>query len=424
MPQTESYPDFYSDPQVIDKPREYYELMRSKCPVMREQYHDSLMVTGYDEAMEILNSRDDTYSSVVSTIGPLPPLPFTPEGDDIRDQLDAHRDELPWSAHLVCFDGQKHTDHRTLLTSLLTYKRLKANEDYLVAFSDRLIDSFAATGRCEVVREYAHATSTYAICDLMGIPEKDRAELLVLIGAPPSQIDGDAAHKLGPDPLIFLKERFDGYVTERLANPSADLMSELTHSKFKDGSSPAPERVAELARFLFGAGQDTTSRLMSMAIRILGDDRELQQQLRQNPDRIPDFLEEVLRYDPPVKAVYRLAQKNTTVADIDIPAGTIINVSLTGANNDPRHFADPDTFDIERPRVRDNLAFSRGKHACPGAPLARLEARVSLERLLARTSDIRISEEHHGPPDQRAYRFEPTYSFRNIADLHIEFTLA
>lgn len=424
MPQTDSYPDFYSDPEVIEKPREYYELMRSKCPVMRERYHDSLMVTGYSEAMEILNSRDDTYSSVVSTIGPIPPLPFAPEGDDIRDQLEAHRDELPWSAHLVCFDGQKHTDHRALLTSLLTYKRLKANEEYLAAFADRLIDSFAATGTCEVVRQYAHATSTYAICDLMGIPEKDRAELLELIGAPPSQIDGDAAHKLGPDPLIFLKERFDGYIAKRLADPSTDLMSELAHSRFKDGTAPAPGRVAELARFLFGAGQDTTSRLISMAIRILGDDTELQQRLRREPERIPDFLEEVLRYDPPVKAIYRLAQKSTTVADIDVPAGTVINISLTGANNDPRQFDDPDLFDIDRQRLRDNIAFSRGKHACPGAPLARLEARVSIERLLARTSDIRISEEHHGPPDARRYRFEPTYSFRNIAELHIAFTPA
>jgi len=424
VPQDQSYPDFYSDPKVIDEPREYFELMRSKCPVMQEQYHGSVMVTGYDEVMEVLNARDDTYSSVVSVLGPLPPLPFEVEGDDIREQLDAHRDDLPWSTHLVCFDGKKHTDHRALLTSLLTYKRLKANEEYLVAFSDRLIDGFIGKGACEVVKDYAHATSTYAICDIMGIPERDRAELLVLIGAPPSQIEGDAVHKVGPDPLIFLKERFDGYITERLANPSADLMSELAHAKFKDSSAPSPERVAELARFLFGAGQDTTSRLIAMAIRILADDPKLQQRLRDEPARIPDFLEEALRFDPPVKVVYRLAQKRTAVAGVDVPAGTVLNVSLTGANNDPRHFENPNEFDIDRAGVRDHMAFSRGVHGCLGAPLARLEARVSLERLLARTSEIRISEAHHGPADARNYRFEPTYSFRNIADLHIEFAPA
>lgn len=422
--QTDSYPDFYSDPGVIDQPREYFERMRARCPVLREQYHGSVMVTGYNEVLEVLNARDDTYSSAVSVLGPLPPLPFVPEGDDIREQLDAHRDDLPWSAHVVCFDGKKHVDHRALLTSLLTYKRLKANEDYLNGLADRLIDGFIARGGCEVVRDFAHATSTYAICDIMGIPEADRAELLELIGAPPSQIDGDAVHKIGADPLIFLKARFDGYITARLEAPSSDLMSELAHSTFKDGSVPPPERLAELARFLFGAGQDTTSRLIAMAVRRLGEDAALQERLRREPAKIADFIEETLRHDPPVKVIYRLAQKSTAVAGVDVPAGTVLNVSLTGANNDPARFADPDAFDIDRPGLRDHMAFSRGSHGCLGAPLARLEARVAIERLLARTASIDISDAHHGPPEARRYRFEPTYSFRNIAELHVVFTPA
>ena len=250
------------------------------------------------------------------------------------------------------------------------------------------------------------------------------AELLELIGAPPSQIAGDAEHKIGPDPLIFLKERFDAYIRERLENPSTDLMSELVGSRYKDGSAPSPEMLSLLARFLFGAGQDTTSRLIAMAVLILGDDPELQTRLRNEPKRIPDFLEEVLRYDGPVKVIYRLAVKSTTVGGVDVPAGTVIAVSLTGASNDPSHFENPDDFNIDRSRVRDNMAFSRGVHACPGAPLSRLEARVAIERLLARTTDMRISDEHHGPAGARRYRYEPTYSFRSLSDLHIVFSPA
>lgn len=417
-------PDFFSDPAVIDDPKSYFDRLRSKCPVMRERYHDCLMVTGYDAVMEVLSRRDGTFSSVVSTIGPIPPLPFEPEGDDISEQLDAYRDKIPWSAHLVCFDGKKHTEHRTFVTSLLTYTRLKQNEDYLKNLTDRLIDGFIGKGRCNVVTEYAHATTTYAISDLMGIPEEDRGELLELIGAPPSQIAGDAEHKIGPDPLIFLKERFDAYIRERLENPSTDLMSELVGSRYKDGSAPSPEMLSLLARFLFGAGQDTTSRLIAMAVLILGDDPELQTRLRNEPKRIPDFLEEVLRYDGPVKVIYRLAVKSTTVGGVEVPAGTVIAVSLTGASNDPGHFENPDDFNIDRSRVRDNMAFSRGVHACPGAPLSRLEARVAIERLLARTTDMRISDEHHGPAGARRYRYEPTYSFRSLSDLHIVFSPA
>lgn len=421
---TEPIPDFYSDLGVIGDPRSYFDQVRSLSPVLKEHYHGSLMVTGYDAAMEVLANRDGTFSSAVSVVGPIPPLPFRPEGGDIHEQLEAHGDQLPWGAHLVCFDGKKHSEHRALLTSLLTYKRLKANEEYLKGLADRVIDSFIGKGRCNAASDYAHAVATYAISDLMGIPEADRAELVKLLGAPPSQIEGDAPHRIGPDPLIFLKERFDRYLRDRQENPTMDLMSELVHSRFKDGSTPGFDTLSNLTRFLFGAGQDTTSRAVAMAIRILGDDRALQERLRAEPERIPDFLEEVLRYDGPVKVVYRLALRDTRVAGIEVPAGTILTVSLTGANNDPEHFEDPETFDIDRPRLRDHMGFSRGAHGCLGAPLARLEARVALERLLARLADVQISEQHHGPSDARHYRYEPTYTFRSLSDLHIEFTPA
>ena len=320
-------PDFYSDPATIADPRSYFDLMRAGCPVAKEVHHGTLMVTGYEEIMEVFGRKDGAFSSAPSVVGPIPPLPFQPEGDDIRAQFEACRDSLPWSAHLVCFDGKRHTDHRALLTTLLTYKRLKQNEEYLVDLADRMIDGFIGNGRCNVVPEYSHATTTYAISDLMGIPLEDRAELLAMIGSP-SQVDGDAGHMVEPDPLIFLKERFDGYIRERQEKPGTDLMSELAASRFKDGSIPPPDMLSRLARFLFGAGQDTTSHLISMAIRILAEDLELQQRLRREPERIPDFLEEVLRYDGPVKMAYRLALNSTAVGGVDVPAGTIVALSL------------------------------------------------------------------------------------------------
>lgn len=414
------YRDFFSDPEVIDAPREWFAAMRARAPVLREEYHGSMIVSGYDEANAVLTSRDGTFSSAVSVVGPLPALPFAPEGDDIGGQLEAHRDRMPWTAHLVCFDGDDHTRHRALLTSLLTFKRLKANEEYLRGLVNRLIDGFLDDGGCEVVTRFAHATSTYAISDIMGIPLADRAELLAMLGAPPSQIDGDAAHKVGPDPLVFLKERFDGYILARQAQATGDLLSDLANARFKDGSAPPYERLAELARFLFGAGQDTTSRLIAMAIRVLGEDQALQDRLRADPARIPDFIEETLRIDPPVKMVYRVARRSTAIAGVPTPAGTVVSVSLTGASNDPRRFDDPDRFDIDREGLRDHMAFSRGAHGCMGAPLARLEARVAIEELLRRTAMIRISEAHHGPASDRRYEYEPTYSFRNIARLHID----
>jgi cytochrome P450 len=417
-------PDFFSDPAVIQDPIAYLNRMRAKCPVAQEPHHGAFMVTGYDELNELLTRKGDTFSSCVSVLGPLPPLPFTPEGSDIHAQLEEVRDSLPWSAHLACMDGQKHTDHRAILTALLTYKRLKQNELYLQGLADRMIDKFIADGHCNVVPQYGHALTTYAISDLLGIPEEHRALLLEQIGAPPSQLGGESEMKAGPDPLIGMKELFDSYFTERLERPQGDLMTELSQAKFRDGTPIPFEAMSLLARFLFGAGQDTTSHLISMSIRILAERPELQQRLRENPDRIPDFIEEVLRFDPPVKVGYRLALTNTELAGASVPAGSVLTAGLSAANHDPRHFDNPEEFDIDRPNLRDHMAFSRGIHGCPGAPLARMESRIAIERILARTASFQPAEAHHGPAGNRHYRFQPTYSFRSLADLHIEFAPA
>ena len=413
-------PNFYRDAAVIQDPKSYFERMRSRGPVVREPHCGTFMVTGYEEALAVLTDKEGVFSNAASVVGPIPGLPFEPVGSDIRAQLDAHRTELPWADHLVAFDGEKHTRYRMLLGGLLTYRRLKQNEDYLYGLTDWLIDSFLGAGKCDIVPDYAHATTVYAISDLMGIPMEDRALLLEQIGAPPSQLEGDVG-KVGPDPLAPMKPLFDGYLRDRQENDRGDLMSELVRARFKDGSDPDFEVLSGLARFLFGAGQDTTSRLIAMAVLILGERPDLQERLRSDKDRIKDFIEECLRYDAPVKVSYRLALEDTRVADVDVPAGSILCVSLMGASNDPGKFAQPDLFDIDRPNLRDHMGFSRGAHGCLGAPLGRMESRIAIERLLARTSRIEISEQHHGPAGARRYRFEPTYSFRSLSDLHIAF---
>ena len=413
--------DFYSDASVIADSRSYFHELRAKGPIVREPFWNTLMVTGYDEALEVLVNRDGVYSSTLSILGPNPGLPFEPAPHDIRAQLDEARGAMPWADHLVCFDGKKHADHRLLLGGVLTYKRLKQNEEYLHGLSDMLIDRFISAGKCDIVPEFGHATTVYAISDLMGIPLEDRALLLEQIGAPPSQLAGDAPLKVGPDPLIAMKPLFDKYLRDRIEHPRGDLMSDLVQAKFKDGTSPDFDTLSNLARFLFGAGQDTTSRLIAMAVLILGERPELQQRLRAEPQRIADFIEEVMRHDAPVTVAYRLATVDTRIGETEIPAGTIVNVCLSAASNDPAKFADPDDFNIDRPGLRDHMGFSKGPHGCLGAPLGRMESRIALEHLLARVHNIRISEEHHGPAGARSYRFEPTYTFHSLMDLHVEF---
>lgn len=125
--------------------------------------------------------------------------------------------------------------------------------------------------------------------------------------------------------------------------------------------------------------------------------------------------------DAPVKSQFRLAKKNTKLGDIDVPAGTTMMVCPGAVNRDPVRFEDPHTFSLDRKNVREHIAFGRGVHSCPGGPLARVEGRVSLERILDRMADIAIDEEFHGPADDRHYTYEPTFILRGLTDLNITF---
>ena len=165
-------------------------------------------------------------------------------------------------------------------------------------------------------------------------------------------------------------------------------------------------------------------RLLGTALQLIGEHPDLQALLRERRELIADFVEETLRIESPVKGDFRLARRNATVGGVDIPAGATLMVLNGAANRDPRHFDDPGDLRVDRGNAREQLAFGRGVHSCPGGPLARMEGRVSVERLLDRTSEIRISEAHHGPPDARRYQYMPTYILRGLMALHLELTPA
>jgi cytochrome P450 len=157
-------------------------------------------------------------------------------------------------------------------------------------------------------------------------------------------------------------------------------------------------------------------------LKYLAEYSELQGELRAHRERIPDFIEEALRIESPVKADFRLARRAASVGDVDIAPGTPVMLLNGAANRDPRHFECPAEFRIDRPNAREHIAFGRGAHSCPGGPLARVEARVSLERILDRMRDIRLSEAHHGPVTARRFEYEPTWVLRGLHALHLEFT--
>jgi cytochrome P450 len=411
--------DFFRDESLIPDPYPYFDALRERCPVLREPNHDVVMVTGYDEAIEVYRDAE-TFSSCNSVTGPFPGFSAPLEGgDDVSAFIEEHRDELPFSDQLPTFDPPKHTDHRALLLRLITPKRLNENEQFMWRLADRQLDEFVAQGSCEFIRAYAKPFAMLVIADLLGVPEEDHDSFRRQIGGGSV---GSTETSMAHSPLEFLYERFTAYVEDRRRDPRGDVMTGLATATFPDGSLPEVIDVVRVAANLFAAGQETTVRLLGAALQVIAERAELQHLLRTERDRIPNFVEETLRIESPVKGDFRLARRPTTVGGVTIPAGTTVMVLNGAANHDPRRFERPSEFQVDRANARQHLAFGFGIHACPGSPLARAEGRVSLERLLDRMGDIRISEAEHGPPDARRYEYAPTFILRGLQRLHLEFT--
>jgi cytochrome P450 len=417
--------DFFRGNELVADPYPYFDHLRSQCPVQREPHHGVVMVTGYEEAVSVYTDTA-TFSSCNAVTGPFPGFPVPLVGDDVSELIEQHRDELPFSDQLTVMDPPKHKAHRGMLMRLLTPKRLKENEDFMWRHADRQIDEFAASGNCEFIRSYAGPFTLYVIADLLGVPESDhewfRQELQGGHRRETQGLGSTGPGSLGHTPLEFLYDRLTTYIEDRRREPRNDVLTGLATASFPDGSTPEVIDVVRVAANLFSAGQETTVRLLAAALQLIGERPDLQQLLREDRARIPGFVEEVLRMEGPVKGDFRLSRTATTVGGVEIPAGTTLMVVNGAAGRDPRRFEDPAEFRVDRENAKEHLAFGRGPHACPGGPLARAEARISIERLLARLGDIRISASEHGPAGDRHYEYAPTYILRGLQRLHLEFT--
>ena len=413
-PEFESLNYFQTGADIHQCPYPYYEWIRAQGPVWQHP-RGVVFVAGYDEVIEILHDPQ-TWSNCNTVSGPFAKMSVPLVGDDISEIIEEHRDELPFSDQLPSFDPPKHTAHRGLLMRLITPKRLKENEEFLWAFADETMDEFFDRGTCELVQDYAIPYTVMVVADLLGVPDDDR-----------DKFREHVAHHERPDelehkPLEFLYEQFTRYIADRRANPRDDVMTELSQATFPDGSLPPVEDVMKIAANLFAAGGETTARLITSSFKIIGDRPETQMELRSDPQLVAPFIEEVLRLETPLKGSFKLARVRTTVGGVDLAPGTTVFVMNDAANRDPRHFDDPNEFRLDRTNSRQHLGFGHGIHTCAGSPLARAEAHATITRFLARTSDIRISEAHHGPPGDRHYHYDPTHMMRGVSELHLEFS--
>ncbi len=319
--------------------------------------------------------------------------------------------EIP-SGVLIFEDPPVHTIHRKLLSRVFTPRRMLAIEHQVRDFCARSLEPLVGEGGFDFIADVGAQMPMRTIGMLLGIPEEDQQAVRDKVDAD-LRTEAGGKMKFREDKLIS-GSIFEEYIDWRADHPSDDLMTELLNAEFEDENGElrklTREEVLTYTNVLAGAGNETTTRLIGWAGKVLADHPDQRRQLAEDPSLVPNAIEELLRFEPPAPHVCRYVTQDIEFHGRTVPKGSAIMLLMGAANRDSRRHPAGDTFDIHR-NVGQHLAFGFGPHFCLGAALARLEGRVALEEVLERFPEWEV--------DTDAAKLAPTSTVRGWETLPV-----
>jgi cytochrome P450 len=341
----ESMTDPTQNPRFLQDPYPTYAAMRSRCPVQSVPTgsggHTSYLVTGYAEAREALG--DARLSKDTAAF-------FASKG--------SRRRLHPAVAHnMLASDPPQHTRLRKLVTKAFTTGAVTELRPFIARVTDELLDQWPVGERFDFVAGLAVPLPVIVICELLGVPQRDRSDVQrwsgeLFAAGKPDVIDA-ASHAMA--------DYMTGLIAAKRLDPGSSLLDRLISARDGDDHL-SEEELVSLAVLLLVAGHETTTNLLgNAALALLQRPTELDR-LRENPDDVPAVLDELLRFDSPVStATFRFTTEAVTLGGTDIPAGVPVLVALGAANRDPEQFSSPDLLDLDRDAAA-HLSFGHGIH--------------------------------------------------------------
>ncbi len=288
--------------------------------------------------------------------------------------------------YFIFMDPPEHTRLRRLLTGQFTVRRMQALESRLREIAAERIEAMRAAGtEADLVPAYALPIPSLMICELLGVDAGDREEFQHNTSVGTNVRASEEEKAVAGGELYAFIQRL---VTSKRENPGDDILSGLVRATDPELTDA---QLVDMSLVLLGAGHETTANMLSLGALALLSHPEQLAALRADPALFDNAVEELLRYLSIVQlGVTRIATEDLTLGGVDIPTGATVFVAMPEVNRDPAHHADPDRFDVTRPRT-PHLAFGHGVHQCLGQQLARIEMRIGLEELFTRLPDLRLA---------------------------------
>ncbi|HVC44373.1 MAG TPA: cytochrome P450 [Candidatus Binataceae bacterium] len=362
-------------PDVRCNPYPYFAQLRNYSPVYWMESLQSWAITRYEDVAYVAKNTQIFSSAPIipAILGELNPVP-----------------EVNW---LISTDPPAHQPLRKLVNKAFTPRMVAALEPRIREIAAQLLDRVEPGGDFDFVRDFATPLPMMVIAEMLGVDAQRHRDfkhwsddMLRLTGGavPPGELP------LLRQSVDDMRSHFEQVIDERRGQPKDDLITALVRAEDENHALTGREVLAMCVLLLIAGNETTTNLLGNTAFTLLSHPAALAR-VRANPALVPQMIEEILRYESPVQAIFRLTTCDARIAGRAIPAASRVLIFYGSANRDERQFANPDTFDLER-NPQDHLAFGFGIHYCLGAPLARLEAKVAVDAFLRRLPQAHLRE--------------------------------